>query len=411
MSNRERTPVPRFRPLDAAGLLARGLAMGAADIIPGVSGGTIALVTGIYERFIGALGSLSPAFMVPLLRGRVGEAVRELRRLHLAVLIPLFVGILTAVVLMSRLITGLLHDRPGAMYAFFFGLILASAWAPFSRMKRRSAVHGVAALIAAFAAWGIVGLQPSGLDVVASPSASPSATTWFYPGKIRSADDLRHLLAAAPSPELVVFDPKGLLAESALPGGVTRLADEAALADWAENVEHVGLLETPRAPLWWIFCCGAISISAMILPGLSGSFLMLLLGQYHAVLSTIGRMVDHAKGFLGADPDALVRLSGRTFLDDAVFLGVFGCGVVLGLGVFSRVVALLFRRAHDVTMAALTGLMIGALRLPGEQVLANSGVGRESWGMVVTALLVGAALVTALTIYDARARRDAAVAG
>lgn len=408
-----------LRPLDAAGLFARGVAMGAADIVPGVSGGTIALVTGIYERFVGALGSLSPAFLGPLARGDLKGSARELGEIHWAVLAPLFLGILTAVALMSRLITGLMADRPGATYAFFFGLILASAWAPFARMRRRTAAHAVAAVIAAAAAWGIVGLQPSGLDVEARP-AGGEAALWFYPGKLREAGDLGRVMEAARVADadagVVVFDPKGIEAGNELPAGVRRLASEEELAAWsagaAERDAAVGVIDTRRAELWWIFCCGAVSISAMILPGLSGSFLMLLLGQYHAVLSAISRMPEHLRAFAGSGSDGMM-LMGHTFTGDMVFLGVFGCGVVVGLGVFSRMVKWLFARAHDVTMAALTGLMLGALRLPGERVLehAGSGAGEESWALVIIVGFVGAALVTTLSVFDGRARRGEKAGG
>jgi len=401
-----------FRPLDAAGLYARGVAMGAADIVPGVSGGTIALVTGIYERFVGALGSLSPAFLGRLARGDVKDGVREFRAMHWGVLVPLFLGILTAVALMSRLITGLMEDRPGATYAFFFGLILASAWAPFARMRRRTLAHALAAVIAAGTAWGIVGLRPSGLDVEARPAGGETAV-WFYPGKLREPGDLERVVEAARAADtgarVVVFDPKGIEAGGELPVGVRRLSSEEELEAWsagaAERGAAVGVVDTRRAELWWIFCCGAISISAMILPGLSGSFLMLLLGPYYAVLSAISRMPEHARALLGGSGDG-VMLMGHTFAGDTVFLGVFGCGVVLGLGVFSRVVKWLFARAHDVTMAALTGLMLGALRLPGERVLESAGgAGGESWGLVIVVGAVGAALVIGLSAFDARARR------
>ena len=393
---------PKFKPTDAAGLYARGLAMGAADIVPGVSGGTIALVTGIYERFVGALGSLSPAFLAPLAKGKLRDASREFWSMHWAVLVPLFAGILSAVVLMSRLITGLMEDRPGATYAFFFGLILASAWAPFARMKTRNWKHAVAAAAAAVAAWGIVGLQPDGLRVGVR-AGDESAGVYVYPGKIRSESDLAHITAAAGGARVVVFDPKGVLADQELNEGVTRLADEDALEAWLASAGGVGVLEPAPAPLWWIFVCGGVSISAMILPGLSGSFLMLLLGQYHNVTSAISRMPEHVKSLLGSEPDALSRLAGRTLTDDAVFLGVFACGVGLGLMTFSRVVKWLFAHFHDVTMAALTGLMIGALRLPGSKVLEHSD--QESWGLVIGVGAIGAVLVAALTLYDLRSSK------
>lgn len=405
----------RFRPRDTAGLYLRGLAMGASDIVPGVSGGTIALVTGIYERFIAALGSLSPAALIPLVRGDLRSAGRELRAIHWGVLIPVFTGVLTAVVLMSRLITGLMDDRPGVTYAFFFGLIIASAWVPFSKMRGRAVAHAVVALLGAVFAWGIVGLQPTGLRVVPAEAAGEADQAWFYPGKIREHEDLEHILVAAhgagsPGDTVVVFDPKGLLTGGELPPGVTRLATDEELRTWAGLGAPVRVLDTPHASLWWIFCCGAISISAMILPGLSGSFLMLLLGQYHAVLSTIGRMIDHARVLAGGEADPLLALSGRTLLADSVFLGVFACGVVVGLGTFSRVVAWLFTRHHDTTMAALAGLMLGALRLPASRVMDHTGgAGGESWAAAALAAFVGAVLVTALSVADARASRSPGV--
>jgi len=389
----------RFNPLDTAGLYARGLMMGAADIVPGVSGGTIALVTGIYERFVGALGSLSPAFLAPLARGKITTATREFRAMHWGVLVPLFAGILTAVVLMSRLITGLMDDRPGATYAFFFGLILISAWAPFARMKTRTWKHALAALLAAAAAWGIVGLQPEGLHVGVR-AGGEDAQVFFYPGKIRSDADLGHIANATHGAPTVVFDPKGILEDATLSANITRLTTEDELNVWSTGATDVGILEAPHAELWWIFVCGGVSISAMILPGLSGSFLMLLLGQYHNVTSAISRMPEHIKVLLGSEPDALAQLAGRTLAQDAVFLGVFTCGVGLGLMTFSRIVKWLFAHHHDVTLAALTGLMLGALRLPGSQV--SEHVGDEGWGIVIGAGVIGAALVAALTLYDLR---------
>ncbi len=389
----------RFNPLDAAGLYARGLLMGAADIVPGVSGGTIALITGIYERFVGALGSLSPAFLAPLAGGKIKAATREFRAMHWGVLVPLFAGILTSVVLMSRLITGLMGDRPGATYAFFFGLILISAWAPFARMKTRTWKHALAALIAAAAAWGIVGLQPEGLHVGVR-AGGEDAQVFFYPGKIRSDADLAHIIDAADGAPIVVFDPKGILNDTPLADTITRFTTDEQLDAWSADATDVGILEPPHSGLGWIFVCGAVSISAMILPGLSGSFLMLLLGQYHNVTSAISRMPEHVKVLLGSEPDALAQLAGRTLAQDAVFLGVFTCGVGLGLMTFSRVVKWLFAHHHDVTLAALTGLMIGALRLPGAQVGAH--VGDEGWGIVIGAGAIGAVLVAALTLYDLR---------
>jgi putative membrane protein len=401
---------PALRAGDAAGLYVRGAAMGAADIVPGVSGGTIALVTGIYERFVAALGSLSPAFLAPLARGDVRGARRELMRTHWAFLIPLGLGIVSAILLASRLITGLMTEHPGATYAFFFGLILASAMAPFLRMRRRRWRHAAAAVLAAGFAWWVAGLQPEGLNV--APTSDPAAaSTWVYPAKLRDAGDLDRLLAAIPeTARLVAFDPKAVLAGVETPERVRVIESEEALSAWAETAKDAGLLDAPRASYGYIFFCGFIAISAMILPGLSGSFLLLLLGQYYVVLSTISRSIDHAKGLLGSEAAPLARLSGHGPVEDGLLLGAFLAGVAIGLGTFSRIVRWLFEHYHDVTMAALTGLMLGALRLPGSEVLAATGAETgEGWGVVLLTGVIGAALVTGLTVWDHRTRsRDGA---
>ena len=114
--------------------------MGAADVVPGVSGGTIAFITGIYTRFINALTSLSPAFLGHLLRGRIGTSIEQLKRIHWSVLIPVGAGVAVAVVSLSKVITGLMVDRPGPTYAFFFGLILASAWLPLAKCSSTSSI-------------------------------------------------------------------------------------------------------------------------------------------------------------------------------------------------------------------------------------------------------------------------------
>ena len=154
------------------------------------------------------------------------------------------------------------------------------------------------------------------------------------------------------------------------------------------------VLEETRAPLWWIFMCGLIAISAMVLPGLSGSFLLLFMGQYHAVFSSIHQCIGHVLGWLGKDPKPLTALTNHAWIDDFLFCGLFGLGVLLGLAAFSRVVSWLFERTHDFTMAALTGLMIGALRLPGDVVLAQIDATRTH-GDRHRHRLVGAVIVTA----------------
>lgn len=403
----------RRRLVDGVGLFARGLAMGAADIVPGVSGGTIALISGIYERLIDALGSLSLAFLAPIARGDWRESGRRFFAMRWEVLIPLFAGVMIAVMAMSRVIPTLMEDHPGATYAFFFGLIAAAVWVPFARMKTRSAGHVVIALVAAAGAWLFVGMQPQGVDLRVARH-DPGATTVVYPGKLRSAGDIEAMMSvgqgaigSAPT-ELIVVDTKGVL-ERAEVGDVgaeiTSFQERDELTAWAsESAEPLIVLEESRASLVWIFLCGVIAISAMVLPGVSGAFLLLFLGQYHAVLSSIHGVLDPilAVAFGSDGAPALVQ---NRWIDDVLFLGTFNVGVLIGIVSFSRVVRWLLQRAHDATMAALTGLMIGALRQPaGEVRIAAENAPGNYWLVVGASVAGGAIVVTLLNWLDSRLR-------
>lgn len=408
---------PRFRPGDAVGLLLRGVAMGAADVIPGVSGGTIAFITGIYERFIAALRSLSPAPLASLARGRVREAIAGVLAFHWAVLIPLFGGIGLSIVLLSKVITGLMEDEPGPTYAFFFGLILASAWMPLAHMKGFSWRHGLALVIAGGLAWAFVGLQAGPIDLRVS-RADAGATMAIYPGKIKNASDLdsvtRALDASAPGvTSVVVFDPNAVLAgvDRAGERPLRRLVTKDEAGEWLDGAPALVVLQERRANLLWILCCGALAISAMILPGVSGSFLLLFLGQYHAVYSSIHECIAHVLGWLGRRPDALAAIAANAWWEDFLFLGTFLVGVLAGMSAFSKIVGWLFARAHDVTMAALTGVMLGALRVPGREVLTGAeiaGGSRGYWGAVTLAAFAGAAVVLGLHFGDRWLRRRSA---
>jgi len=411
---------PRFSAPAMGGLFIRGFAMGAADIVPGVSGGTIAFITGIYERFIEALRSLTPAFLIALLRGRPREAYSRFLAIHWATLIPLGAGIGLAILAMSGLITTLMDRHPGPTFAFFFGLILASAWSPFAHMKRRTAAHGAAALIAAIATFFFVGLRPAGLRTdVARDDIAGAAATIVYSAKLhdaREAADVRAQAGAASS--LLFLDPDDVLsgAEPLIDGvPFTTFDTPEALAAHANAAGPLRVLTPARASLPWIFVCGAIAISAMILPGISGSFLLLFLGQYYAVLTAIHGSIDGGLHLLGRDADPMGALTGRPWWSDPLFLGVFGCGVLLGLATFSRVVSWLFHRAHDLTMAVLAGFMIGALRQPAMVVLDAAHTAPKPgayWGLVALVAAAGAVLVLGLAVVDsqARARRAASAA-
>lgn len=127
------SPRPDLR--EHAGIYLRGLMMGACDIVPGVSGGTIALITGIYERLVGAIGSVDPASAKHLAKGDLESFRADLERIDLPFLVVLIAGIGTAFLLMSRVILSLLANHAVETYSFFLGLILASAVAIFLEIR------------------------------------------------------------------------------------------------------------------------------------------------------------------------------------------------------------------------------------------------------------------------------------
>ncbi|MGP1346518.1 MAG: DUF368 domain-containing protein, partial [Phycisphaerales bacterium] len=434
---------PGIDPLDAAALFARGLAMGAADVVPGVSGGTIAFITGIYERFIEALRSITPAPLFELLRARPRQALAALLAIHWGVLIPLGLGIAIAIITLSGLILGAMESQPGPTYAVFFGLIAASAWMPFAKMRQRRARHAIAGIAAAIAAFIFVGLRPDGVSL-REVSRDPAPIAALYTGTIRTHADVHAALALVESEStpqgdpmpIALLDRKGVLADG-LPDGIPaqriiRFESYEALTAWYRNdapttappntaapdtaaptantttssPRAVIVLAEQRANPAWIFCCGVLAISAMVLPGVSGSFLLLFLGQYHAVFGALHASINGVLGILrGQQPDTLATLSGTTLIGDMLFLAAFLAGVTLGLALFARVVSWLLHRAHDLTMAALTGLMVGALRVPWDEMSSAAAAG-ASWLWIIIAALAGAAIVLALAAAEKLLHRN-----
>ena len=141
-----------------AGIYLRGLAMGACDIVPGVSGGTIALITGIYERLVGAIGSIDPALAKHLLQGDFRSFRADLEQIDIPFLVVLLAGIGTAFLLMSGVILSLLTDHAVATYSFFLGLILASAVAIFLEIRSPGAATLAYLVIGAGAGFLLGGL-------------------------------------------------------------------------------------------------------------------------------------------------------------------------------------------------------------------------------------------------------------
>lgn len=234
------------------GIYLRGIAMGAADLVPGVSGGTIALITGVYARLVAAIASVGPEAFFLILRGRVADAWKSIDGNFL---LTLGAGIATAVVGLASLLDWLLQHYPLPLWAAFSGLVLASA-----------------------------------LSLVLENYRQWSSKEWV----------------------LFVI-------------GV-------AVAVFVALTQAVQMPITP----WGIFLGGCVAICAMILPGISGSFLLLLMGMYQPVISAV----------VNLELEILV-------------LFAMGCGV--GLMVFSRLLQRLLSVAEQSTMATLFGFLLGSL--------------------------------------------------
>lgn len=226
--------------------------MGASDVVPGVSGGTMAFILGIYEELIEAIKSFDLKSLQLLL---ACQFRRLLDHISWKFLLAVGIGILTAIFTLAHILSWLLQNRPVFIWSFFFGLILASVVTVSRRVQT----------------WQL--------------------STWLC-----------------------------------LAGGTIG------------SYFLVGLVpvSTPNAP-WFLILCGAVAICAMILPGISGSFILLLLGKYQYVLEAVNQK-------------------------DFLVLGLVAVGACGGIIAFSRLLGWLLKRYHDLMVAVLTGLMLGSLR-------------------------------------------------
>lgn len=234
----------------------RGFAMGASDVVPGVSGGTVALILGIYDGLIHNIGIGSSA-LGRLVRGDVAGFAERLRTVDWLFLIPLLAGIGTAVAALASVIESALLDYPEAMAGLFFGLVIGSIVVAKALLESPAALHAGIAAAVGIATFVLLGFQ-------SGPIADPGPVM---------------LLAA-----------------------------------------------------------GALAICAMILPGISGSFILLMIGMYAAVLDAVDeRQIDK--------------------------IAIVGIGAIIGLALFSSGLNYVLEHHHDAVMAALIGLMLGSLRV------------------------------------------------
>ena len=355
-------------------LFLKGICMGIADVIPGVSGGTLALILGIYRELVDSIRGLNLRWVAPLGRfmGRRdqesrAELAESLRAMNLPFLVVLGAGIATALVIGSLIIPTLMENFPVAMRALFFGLILASVFVPFRMLRGEEnpwrpsvLVLGVLGLVAGWVLtdpgqtlevsreWVSVEVAEAGESLEDAARRGPSSVTTEELYWAPENEALRRAMQVeAPG------DHAKLMALRAAAGEVDE-TDKKALKARAVPYDEVVLpagapLQVPRPAFWFIFVAGAIAICAMILPGISGSYLLLIMGVYFFVLNAI-------KGLL-------VLLAGGTLsVPHLLYVGLFGSGIVVGILSFARVLSYLLHYHPAKTLAVLVGLMLGCLR-------------------------------------------------
>lgn len=239
--------------------------MGAADVVPGVSGGTIAFIAGIYEELIETIHKLDLGFFRIWKKDGFKTAWTAY---NLSFLVALFSGVFISIISLAKAITWLLAEHPILVWSFFFGLVVASI---------------------------------------------------LYIGK-----------------QIKIWNIKVILALVVAAG----IAYAITLAKPISDIESI----------WFLFLAGFVAIIAMILPGVSGAFILLLLGAYTSIIGTLSQLGD-----------GLTNLDGDVFLSAFGKLMVFAAGAIVGLKAFSRVLNYMFKNFKNITLAVLTGFMIGAL--------------------------------------------------
>jgi putative membrane protein len=286
----------------------KGACMGAADVIPGVSGGTIAFITGIYDQLVGSIASINAEAFRLLLQGRFKDFWRHING---GFLLSLIAGIGLSVITLAGLMQMLLTTYPIQTWAFFFGLIVASS---------------------IFILRGISG--------------------WH----------LREYL-------MVIL-------------GVLLGATVCTLSP----------TQTPDG-LWFIFLSGAIAICAMILPGISGSFILLILGKYQYMMGCISDLV-----------------SGTDVTRNLLILGVFAAGALVGIIGFSKLLHWLLARWNKEVLIVMAGFIIGSLVKiwpwgNPEAMLQAERAGGLLWGWALLFAIIGFSLVTIIEITGKRLNR------
>lgn len=325
-----------------------GFAMGSADIVPGVSGGTMAFILGVYETLINAIKSADMDVIRMALKFDVKGVIDHI---PFRFLIALGLGIASAVLLLASLLHDLLRDQPTFIFAFFAGLIVASIVAIGIKVKWNSGAL-ISFAIATIFAFFLVGFSSAGHDPVADVVQAVENGT----GVTEAQNSLIEALQA-----------QNVENSTELASNLVTAAETGEnLSDTEDQLTE--LLYEPSSPLV-LFFSGMIAICAMLLPGISGSFILLIMGQYTVVLGAVKTL-------------------------DIVSIAAVGAGAVVGIIAFSRVISWLLKNHEDLTIAGLVGFMFGSLRLiwmeasKGVTVVSDTNSLATSQIMLVIALVI-----------------------
>lgn len=278
----------------------QGAVMGVAEVIPGISGSTLALIMGIYDDFLILLHDISEIVkeFLKLFIGKssVSDLKKLLKKPDIAFGVKLFVGMLITVLVFSNILTFLLDNYPRELFAVFFGVMLVSVQVPFKRIKKAGSKE-----------YGIILL---------------TTIIFFF-----------------------IF-----------------------------GLDGVGQKET--APYWYIFVGGVIGISGMVLPGVSGSFLLFLIGIYELIVNAVANIT---KLNFSVEPNPVVVLT------------VFSAGVLTGFSIFIRVLKYTIEKYPNYVMAFVTGLIIASLRAvwPFESDTSTPEIALQIALITISAILVG----------------------
>ena len=292
--------------------LLKGISMGTADVVPGVSGGTIALVLGIYEQLLENISNCSLS-LGKILKADISGSIKELKKVNFLFLIPVITGMFLTIISISGLMVELLEEHPEPMSGLFFGLVAASALVTFSLVSTWSPQKIISLLSTAILFFVLLGLRSSAFE-------NPSS--------------------------------------------------------------------------WIFFLSGFIAICAWILPGVSGAFLLLIMGNYASVLNAI---------------------------DNQVFgnLSMLSLGAIVGLAVFSTFLKFLLDKYRDIVLSCLIGLMLGSFRVlwpwpngvgvinkDGNEILSGTGVDWPNSNNFLTPLLLGLLAFGIVLIIDSISKKS-----